>query len=219
MRDTKIRAKRKKMEGKSVKILLFCAILSSVAVILCSGQMPNEKQPQTGGVTYGSPFDEIVVESSLNIRKKPTPVRQTRSLAELLTHSAVLRRIRQDDGNFGGGFGNFGQDFGSSSAIANANAHNQYFGPGGFGGSAANAGAQAFESHGPLGSFGASASNAQSQGFSVGPNGITGSAGLSGGQTYNLPNGKTFSFTYGNTVSFGPDGKPTISRSNSASFS
>lgn len=63
-------------------------------------------------------------------------------------------------------------NFGSSSALANANAYNQNFGPNGFGASAANAGAQAFQSQGPLGGFGAAASNAQSQGFQVGPNGF-----------------------------------------------
>lgn len=64
-------------------------------------------------------------------------------------------------------------NYGSSSALANANAYNQQFGPNGFGASAANAGAQAFQAQGPLGGFGASASNAQSQGFQAGPNGIT----------------------------------------------
>lgn len=110
-------------------------------------------------------------------------------------------------------------NYGSSSALANANAHNQQFGPNGFGASAANAGAQAFQTQGPLGGFGASASNAQSQGFQVGPNGLTGSAGLSGGQSYNLPNGQTLSLTYANGVSFGPDGRPTVSKGNSIAFS
>ncbi|XP_059616093.1 uncharacterized protein LOC132261325 isoform X2 [Phlebotomus argentipes] len=194
--------------SEMAKILLIFLIVS-----LASGQTPSEKPP-TLPVTYGSPFDEIIVESSLNIRRKPTPVRQTRSLAEMLS-GETSKKLRRDDGNNFPSFENFGSNFGnfgSSSALANAHAQNQFFDKDGFGGSAANAGAQAFESHGPLGSFGASASNAQSQGFN-------GSAGLSGGQTYNLPNGQTFSFTYGNTVSFGPDGKPTVSRSNSVAFS
>lgn len=132
-------------------------------------------------------------------------------------------------------------NYGSSSALANANAYNQQFGPNGFGASAANAGAQAFQAQGPLGGFGASASNAQSQGFQAGPNGITvrylktfnwyitltiflilniqGSAGLSGGQSYNLPNGQTLSLTYANGVSIGADGRPTVSKGNSIAFS
>lgn len=60
-----------------------------------------------------------------------------------------------------------------SSSAANANAQNQYFGPGGFGGSAANAQAQGFQSQGPLGGFGASSANTQTQGFNAGPGGIS----------------------------------------------
>ncbi|XP_055702787.1 uncharacterized protein LOC129801590 [Phlebotomus papatasi] len=208
------------MAKKIVKSFVICAFVISLVISPTFGQTPNDKQSQP--VTYGSPFDEIIVESSLNIRKKPTPVRQSRSFVEELSGSAAVRRVRREDGNNFPNFENFGPNFGnfgSSSALANANAQNQYFGQNGFGGSAANAGAQSFESHGPLGGFGAAASNAQSQGFNVGPNGITGSAGLSGGQTYNLPNGQTLSLTYGNTVSFGPDGKPTVSRGNSIAFS
>ncbi|GAB0100851.1 hypothetical protein DMENIID0001_169480 [Sergentomyia squamirostris] len=212
------------MAGKSVKILLVFTILAIVSVLQVSGQTASSKQPQ--GVTYGSAFDEIVVESSLNIRKKPTPVRQSRSFPDISRRS--VRRVRRQNGNFQQKFGNnnfpnnFGGnlgDYGSSSALANAHAMNQFFGSDGFGGSAALAGAQSFESHGPLGGFGASAANSQSQGFSVGPSGIRGSAGLSGGQTYNLPNGQTLSLTYSDSVSFGPDGKPTVSKGSSIAFS
>lgn len=87
--------------------------------------------------------------------------------------------------------------FGQSSALANANAYNQYQGPGGFGANAANAGAQSFQSQGPLGGFGASAANSGSQGFNAGPGGITGSAGMSGSQTYNLPGGRNINLAYG----------------------
>jgi hypothetical protein len=61
------------------------------------------------------------------------------------------------------------QQFGQSSAQAQANAFNQQFGPNGFGSNAANAGAQSFNSQGPLGGFGASAANSGSQGFHAGP--------------------------------------------------
>lgn len=61
------------------------------------------------------------------------------------------------------------QQFGQSSAQAQANAFNQQFGPNGFGASNALAGAQSFNSQGPLGGFGASAANSGSQGFHAGP--------------------------------------------------
>lgn len=96
------------------------------------------------------------------------------------------------------GFGGFGpQNYGQSSALANANAFNQYQGPGGFGSSAANAGAQSFQSQGPLGGFGASAANSGSQGFHAGPGGISGNAGFSGSQSYNLPGGRNVALSYG----------------------
>uniref|UniRef100_A0A182N9K3 Transmembrane protein n=1 Tax=Anopheles dirus TaxID=7168 RepID=A0A182N9K3_9DIPT len=97
-----------------------------------------------------------------------------------------------------GGFG-----FGSSNA--NANAFSQQVGPGGFGSSAANAQAQSFQSDSPFGSFGASASNAASQGFSAGPGGLTGTAGFSGSQTYNLPGSRKISLAYSNGFSLGGD--------------
>lgn len=99
-----------------------------------------------------------------------------------------------------GGFGgpqNFGQNYGQSSALANANAFNQYSGPNGFGASNALAGAQSFNSQGPLGGFGASAANSGSQGFHAGPGGISGNAGFSGSQSYNLPGGKNIALSYG----------------------
>ncbi|XP_050076291.1 keratin, type II cytoskeletal 2 epidermal-like [Anopheles maculipalpis] len=98
--------------------------------------------------------------------------------------------------------------FGFSGSNANANAFSQGFGPGGFGSSAANAQAQSFQSDGPLGSFGASASNAVSQGFSAGPGGLSGSAGFSGSQTYNLPGQRKLSLAYSNGFSLA-NGRPT----------
>lgn len=115
-------------------------------------------------------------------------------------------------------FFRFGQNYGQSSALANANAYGQYHGPGGFGANAANAGAQAFQAQGPLGGFGASAANTQTQGFHAGPGGITGSAGMSGSQTYNLPGGRNVNLAYGGGFSHA-NGNPSITNSNSLTYS
>lgn len=112
---------------------------------------------------------------------------------------------------FGGG------PYGQSSALANAHAHNQYAGPGGFGASQADAQAQAFRAQGPLGGFGASAANSGSQGFSAGPGGISGSAGMSGSQTYDLPNGHHINLAYGQGFSHA-NGNPAITNSNSLTY-
>lgn len=114
---------------------------------------------------------------------------------------------------FGGG-----GDYGQSSAMANANANNFHSGPGGFGSSQANAGAQAFRSQGPLGGFGASAANAGSQSLSMGPGGISGSAGMSGSQTYDLPGGRHVNLAYGQGFSHA-NGNPSITNSNSLTYS
>lgn len=108
--------------------------------------------------------------------------------------------------------------FGQSSALANANAHNQYQGPGGFGANNAMAGAQSFRSQGPGGGFGASAANSGSQGFHAGPGGITGSAGMSGSQTYDLPGGRHINLAYGQGFSHA-NGNPSITNSNSLTYS
>lgn len=86
------------------------------------------------------------------------------------------------------------------------------------GASAAQAQAQGFQSAGPLGAFGASSAGAGSQGFQYGPQGLSGNAGLSGSQSYNLPNGQTIALSYANGFSVGPDGKPTITKGNSIAF-
>uniref|UniRef100_A0A182MUH3 Uncharacterized protein n=1 Tax=Anopheles culicifacies TaxID=139723 RepID=A0A182MUH3_9DIPT len=108
--------------------------------------------------------------------------------------------------------------FGFSGANANANAFNQQYGPDGFGSSAANAQAQSFQSDGPFGSFGASAANAASQGFSAGPGGLTGSAGFSGSQTYNLPGRRKISLAYSNGFSLA-NGQPSATNGFSISQS
>lgn len=126
----------------------------------------------------------------------------------------LLRHKRQ----FGGGGGQFGGgQYGQSSALANANAFNQYSGPNGFGGSSALAGAQSFQSQGPLGGFGASAANSASQGFQAGPGGITGNAGFSGSQTYNLPNNHHVNVAYGGTQGFA-NGQSTGGNSHSVNY-
>uniref|UniRef100_A0A182QCS7 Uncharacterized protein n=1 Tax=Anopheles farauti TaxID=69004 RepID=A0A182QCS7_9DIPT len=142
--------------------------------------------------------------------------------------SASANAISQGFGGLGGFSGsnaasnalsqNIG-GFGFGSSNANANAFSQQFGPGGFGSSAANAQAQSFQSDGPFGSFGASASNADSQSFGVGPNGLTGSAGFSGSQTYNLPGSRKISLAYSNGFSLGNGGVPTVANGFSISQS
>lgn len=57
-------------------------------------------------VTYGGSYDDIVVESSLNVRKKPTPLRQVRQVVYYLEPLPLVRAKRQFNPNFGGG--NFG---------------------------------------------------------------------------------------------------------------
>lgn len=111
----------------------------------------------------------------------------------------------------------FNQPYGQSSALANANAHNQYHGPGGFGGSDAIAGAQSFHAQGPLGGFGASAANTGTQSFQAGPEGIQGSAGMSGSQTYDLPNGHHINLAYGQGFS-NNNGLGSESNSNSLTY-
>lgn len=107
--------------------------------------------------------------------------------------------------------------FRQSSGQANANAFNQYQGPGGFGASNALAGAQSFNSQGPLGGFGASAANSGSQGFQAGPGGIQGNAAFGGSQTYNLPNGHHINLAY--SEGFGVNnGQGTSSNSNSLTY-
>lgn len=109
------------------------------------------------------------------------------------------------------------QNYGQSSALANANAYNQYQGPGGFGGSNALAGAQSFQSQGPLGGFGASAANSGTQSQHAGPGGMGGSAGMSGSQSYNLPNGHQINLAYGQGFSH-ENGQASVGQSNSLTY-
>lgn len=77
--------------------------------------------------------------------------------------------------------------------------------------------AQAFNAQGPLGGFGASAANTATQGFHAGPGGLSGSAGMSGSQAYNLPGGRTANVAYGGTFSHN-NGVGSGSQSNGVTF-
>ena len=67
-------------------------------------------------------------------------------------------------------------------------------------------------------STGASAANSQSQGFNCGYSGCSGSLGFSGSQSYNLPGGRNVAFSLGRGVSFVPGQAPSISNSNSFTY-
>ncbi|ETN66948.1 hypothetical protein AND_001253 [Anopheles darlingi] len=159
----------------------------------------------------GNGFEsEILVESSLNVRKaNPAVRRQVRSVLDLLVPPEGVLLVREKR-QFGG--------FDASSAQANANAFNQFQGPNGFGASAANAGAQSFYNQGPGGGFGASAANSASQGFVAGPGGFSGSAGQSGSQSYKLPGNKDVNLSYSGGFSVA-NGQPSVSQGSSISFS
>lgn len=79
------------------------------------------------------------------------------------------------------------------------------------------AGAQGFQSQGPLGGFGASAANTGTQSFAAGPGGISGSAGMSGSQTYNLPGGHNVNLAYGGGFS-NANGNPAVSNTHSLTY-
>ncbi|CRK96662.1 CLUMA_CG010061, isoform A [Clunio marinus] len=129
------------------------------------------------------------------------------------------RQLKRQKRQFGFGGDYFGpQNYGQSSAQANANAFNQYYGPDGFGASSSLAGAQAFNSQSPYGDFGASAAHSGSQGFYGGPDGFGANAGFSGSQSYNLPNGQNLALSYGSGYNYVPGEAPQITNSNSIAF-
>ncbi|KAG5683975.1 hypothetical protein PVAND_013230 [Polypedilum vanderplanki] len=176
-------------------IVLMTVLTACLARPATQGSENKSNVSSTVGVPYN---EEIVVESSLNIRKK-APV------------SAL--RVKRQFGGFGGPPG-----YGQSSALANADSWAQYHRPGGFGATSGIAGAQAFNSQSPYGGFGATAANTGTQGFDCGYTGCTGSAGMSGSQTYDLPGGRHVNIGYGGTFS-NAGGTPAIGNSNSISFS
>ncbi|XP_058067240.1 uncharacterized protein LOC131216702 isoform X1 [Anopheles bellator] len=188
------------------------AIVLSVLVLGVLGQHDGRDASVRDRASHG--FEsEILVESSLNVRKtNPAARRHVRSVLDILVPQEAVALVRQKR-QFG-----FDSGFGAASSNANANAFNQYQGPQGFGGSAANAGAQSFYNQGPQGGFGASAANSASQGFNVGPGGFSGSAGQSGSQSYHLPGNKDINLSYSGGFSVA-NGQPSSSQGSSISFS
>ncbi|XP_053685513.1 uncharacterized protein LOC128735062 [Sabethes cyaneus] len=184
-----------------MKVLICVSVL--LLVVAVSG---HSEDVALKAKTNDAAFEEVLVESSLNVRNSNLAARRpARSLMDLLMSPSHSRPKRQ----FGG--------FGAASSNANANAFNQQFTPQGFGASAANAGAQSFYNQGPLGGFGASAANSASQGFQAGPGGLSGSAGMSGSQSYHLPGNRDVSLSYTGGFSVA-DGRPSVSQGNSISF-
>ncbi|XP_050093974.1 uncharacterized protein LOC126576711, partial [Anopheles aquasalis] len=186
------------------------AIVLSTLVIGALGEAAGRDASvrDRAGNSYES---EILVESSLNVRKaNPAVRRQVRSVLDLLVPPPAGVLLVREKRQWGG--------FDASSAQANANAFNQFQGPNGFGASAANAGAQSFYNQGPGGGFGASAANSASQGFAAGPGGFSGSAGQSGSQSYKLPGNKDVNLSYSGGFSVA-NGQPSVSQGSSISFS
>lgn len=116
------------------------------------------------------------------------------------------------------GFGHGFDGFGSSQSQANANANSHHFGPRGFGAAAANSQAQGFQSQSPLGNFGASATGALTQSFDVNNGRSTGGFGGAFTQQYRLPDGRVIDVSAANGLTYGPDGRPASSRSNSVNI-
>ncbi|XP_037908327.1 uncharacterized PE-PGRS family protein PE_PGRS54-like [Hermetia illucens] len=190
-----------------------------IAICVLGSECSDGRHKVSTQAAYGAAFDEVVVDTSLNIRHKASAARRPRDLyvgVPLVDYKFLKREKRQVNRRRGGGGGGVG----SSSSSANAASQSHFSRPGGqFGASAANAQAQGFQSTGPLGSFGASAAGTQTQSFQANRKGIQGSAGASGSQTYNLPNGKTVSVTFSNGFSVGPNGRPTTSGGQSVAIS
>ncbi|KAG4073884.1 hypothetical protein HA402_014089 [Bradysia odoriphaga] len=211
---------------------IFCAAF--FVCVLSSFAQTTSSPPAPGQPLVGAPFDEIIVESSLNVRKKPEPARRrTRSLAWNVINPEHVRSKRQFQHQYNSfnpynlnrytplnipsnsvshsnansqslSFGN--PDYSSSASQANANSNSLGYGPQGFGNGAALAQSQGFQSVGPLGSFGATSANSQTQSFQAGLNGFQGASGLSNSQTYTLPNGQTINLAITNAFSNGPNG-------------
>ncbi|KAF7283638.1 uncharacterized protein LOC143193567 [Rhynchophorus ferrugineus] len=159
--------------------VIFAMWVLVLAVIGLSNCAPLESTSLTSGSSgksaFGQPFDEIVVESTLNVKRKVNG-RQSRG-----SQPSSLRVKRQNGFPFPSfQFPKF-QTFGGSAADASAQA-------------------QSHEADSPFGKFGASAAGGQSQSLAFGPNGPVGSASFSGSQQYKLPNGQTLNIAFGNSV-------------------
>ncbi|XP_066251839.1 uncharacterized protein [Euwallacea similis] len=120
---------------------------------------------------FGQPFDEVIVESTLNVKRKASPGRQSRS--------GQLKRTKRQYHNHPHRSRNPIPFKGSSGATALAQA-------------------QSHEAKNPFGAFGGSGS--QSQSFNFGPNGPLFSASFAGAQQYKLPNGQVLNVSFGNAI-------------------
>jgi len=195
------------------KLIWLGAIVFALAMECYAVEDQNEQNKDVALQQSGIPVEEVIVQSNLNVRKKPQPVRQTRSVVYIypvndLILAAHRRQKRQFNPNFGAS---------SSAAQANANAFN--FRPGGgFDTSNAFSNAQGFQNRGPLGSFGANSAGAFTDNFSVGPNGVNGGASFSESQNYDLPNGHHLNLALAQGFTIGPDGKPVRSNSNAINY-
>ncbi|XP_031619873.1 uncharacterized protein LOC116338625 [Contarinia nasturtii] len=196
-----------------------CAIAFLLAVSVQSQAQSNAADKST---TNRSPApseivaEEVVVESSLNVRPKQSSHRRVREVFAFLTPN--LRSKRQ----FGPtqsyypnqNYQIYPHKQSSSQATAQSNSHSHSNGPSGVQDANALANAQAFQASG----FGATANNAVTNTLSIGPNGSSGGNANSGGQTYTLPNGQTLNIAYSNGNSFGPNGLSSTSQGNSIAF-
>jgi len=195
------------------KLVWLGAIVLALAIECYAVEEQNPQNQDVASQPSGLAVEEVVVESSLNIRKKPQPVRQTRNAVYIypvndLILTALRRQKRQFNPNWGAS---------NSAAQANANAFN--FRPGGgFDTSNAFSNAQGFQNRGPGGSFGANSAGAFTDNFSVGPNGINGGASFSNSQNYDLPNGHHLNLALAQGFTIGPDGKPVRSNSNAINY-
>jgi len=201
--------------------VIFCATIF-VCVLTCFAQTTNDT-PVPGQPLVGAPFDEIIVESNLNVRKKPEPARRkTRSLIFNVLQPVHIRQKRQfQPYNYYNSFNPYHIDRYAplnhvpSNSVSNSNANSQSlsFGNPDYSSSAsqANANSNSF-GYGPQG-FGAGVAQAQAQGFqSVGPLGSFGATsansnsnnfqtGLNGFQgASGLSNSQTYTLPNGQTI-------------------
>ncbi|XP_060533370.1 uncharacterized protein LOC132706200 isoform X2 [Cylas formicarius] len=147
-------------------------ILAVTAIVIHGAPAENKSLGGTESKFLGQPFDEVVVESTLNVKRK-SDTRQSRKQG-----SEIKRAKRQHGSRNSFPFPNF-EEGSSAQAAAQAQSH---------------------RAESPFGAFGASASGSQTQSLSFGPGGVVGSASFSGTQKYILPNGQTLDVSFGNAV-------------------
>ncbi|XP_030747383.1 uncharacterized protein LOC115875931 [Sitophilus oryzae] len=154
----------------------FIVILALLSVIKFNTGAPVENTSLTSGSdaksAFGQAFDEIVVESTLNVKRKGSG-RQSRNNQPSITRTKRQHGFPYPSLNF--------PNYGDSVAAASAQA-------------------QSHQAQSPFGNFGASASGSQSQSLAFGPKGPFGSASFAGSQQYMLPNGETINIAFGNSI-------------------